>query len=162
MKAILLDYASYHIWANETLFSRLQSLTDAQWEQELPSSFPSIFKTVAHMWSAENIWWQRVQGTTPLERPDAQGISGTQLVEMSLKLSRDWKSWLENFPEDQLATVFPYKNMKGEPYESSYIHLIMHLFNHATYHRGQLVTMLRHLGINDIPATDFIVWSRTR
>jgi uncharacterized damage-inducible protein DinB len=36
----------------------------------------------------------------------------------------------------------------------------MHIFNHNTYHNGQLVTMLRALGVVTIPATDFIVWTR--
>jgi uncharacterized damage-inducible protein DinB len=40
--------------------------------------------------------------------------------------------------------------------------MLLHLFNHGTYHRGQLVTMLRELGIEKIPPTDFIVWSRRK
>jgi uncharacterized damage-inducible protein DinB len=40
--------------------------------------------------------------------------------------------------------------------------MLLHVFNHGTYHRGQLVTMLRQLGIENIPATDFIVWSREK
>jgi uncharacterized damage-inducible protein DinB len=40
--------------------------------------------------------------------------------------------------------------------------MLLHLFNHNTYHRGQLVTMLRQLGMDKIPATDFIVWSRKK
>ena len=40
--------------------------------------------------------------------------------------------------------------------------MLLHLFNHQTFHRGQLVTMLRQNGIEKIPATDFIVFSRTK
>ena len=39
---------------------------------------------------------------------------------------------------------------------------ILHAINHNTYHRGQIVTMLRQLGVEKIPATDFIVWSRRK
>ncbi len=36
----------------------------------------------------------------------------------------------------------------------------LHLFNRQTYHRGQIITRLRQNGIDKIPATDFIVFSR--
>ncbi|MGB3005447.1 MAG: DinB family protein [Chitinophagaceae bacterium] len=38
----------------------------------------------------------------------------------------------------------------------------MHVFNHAAYHRGQLINMLRQLGVKKLPATDFIIWSRNK
>jgi uncharacterized damage-inducible protein DinB len=40
--------------------------------------------------------------------------------------------------------------------------MLLHLFNHGTYHRGQLVNQLRQLGIAKIPPTDFIIWSRKK
>jgi uncharacterized damage-inducible protein DinB len=36
------------------------------------------------------------------------------------------------------------------------------VFNHATYHRGQLVTMLRQIGAEKIPATDFAAFVRLK
>jgi uncharacterized damage-inducible protein DinB len=37
---------------------------------------------------------------------------------------------------------------------------ILHLVNHSTFHRGQLVTILRMLGIKEgIPATDYNIWN---
>jgi len=38
--------------------------------------------------------------------------------------------------------------------------ILLHIFNHGTYHRGQLVTILQQLNIQNIPQTDFIVWTR--
>ncbi|TAL47412.1 MAG: hypothetical protein EPN92_04915 [Chitinophagaceae bacterium] len=36
------------------------------------------------------------------------------------------------------------------------------MFDHGTYHRGQLANMLRQLGIEKIPPTDLVVWSRKK
>jgi len=47
-------------------------------------------------------------------------------------------------------------------YKQPVCQMILHVFNHGTYHRGQLVNMLRQLGIEKIPQTDFIVWSRKK
>ncbi|MCW3088046.1 MAG: hypothetical protein JWQ78_1432, partial [Sediminibacterium sp.] len=38
--------------------------------------------------------------------------------------------------------------------------ILLHLFNHGTYHRGQLVTLLRQVGVEEIPRTDYIEFSR--
>jgi len=40
--------------------------------------------------------------------------------------------------------------------------MLQHVFNHATYHRGQLVTMLRQLGQDKIPDTDFYTYCRLK
>jgi uncharacterized damage-inducible protein DinB len=37
-----------------------------------------------------------------------------------------------------------------------------HLANHGTYHRGQVVTMLRQLGVTTVPSTDLIAFYRER
>jgi uncharacterized damage-inducible protein DinB len=38
--------------------------------------------------------------------------------------------------------------------------ILMHCFNHSSYHRGQLVTMMRQLDLTDIPAMDLVVFQR--
>jgi len=52
--------------------------------------------------------------------------------------------------------------LKGEHFKQPIYKMLLHVFNHGTYHRGQIVNMLRQLGIEKIPQTDFIVWSRKR
>jgi uncharacterized damage-inducible protein DinB len=32
--------------------------------------------------------------------------------------------------------------------------------NHGTYHRGQLVTMFRQLGLEEIPSTDLMTFAK--
>lgn len=113
------------------------------------------------MWDAESIWWQRVEGAQKIVLPSKTNVlNGNEAMERYIALNREWKQWLENMPEHQLTDIFSYKNLRGVPFQSSYSHLLMHLFNHGTYHRGQLVSMLRQLGFTDIPASDFIVWTR--
>ena len=34
--------------------------------------------------------------------------------------------------------------------------IVMQVMNHGTYHRGQIVTLLRQLGATEMPSTDFI------
>jgi len=44
----------------------------------------------------------------------------------------------------------------AQPFWQSFQHLV----NHGTYHRGQVITMLRQLGVNGPPSTDLIAFYR--
>jgi uncharacterized damage-inducible protein DinB len=61
-----------------------------------------------------------------------------------------------------LDHVFQYYNSKREYFKQPIFQMLLHVFNHGTYHRGQLVNMLRQLAVEKIPQTDFIVFSRTK
>ena len=52
--------------------------------------------------------------------------------------------------------------LKREMFKQPVWQMILHVFNHGTYHRGQLINMLRQLGVEKISQTDFIVWSRKK
>ena len=78
-----------------------------------------------------------------------------------LQQSTDWKQWAEQCTEEELKREFDYKNIKGQPFRSAIWQVVQHLFNHGTYHRGQLVTMMRELGATEIPQTDFIQYMRS-
>src|SRR5436190_1661815 len=76
--------------------------------------------------------------------------------------SNQWKDWINNASEMALEHVFQYYNTKREMFKQPVFQVILHVFNHDNYHRGQLVNMLRQVGIEKIPQTDFIIWSRKK
>lgn len=163
MKEIILQYAAYHAWANNLLLSLIQSLPQEQQHAELKSSFPSLYKTVLHMLDAESIWWQRLKLQERIERP-GETFSGDMATLSTLlqQQNQQWQHWVAGSGEHALQHEFIYYNSRKERFKQPVYQMLLHLFNHGTYHRGQLVTMLRELGVEKIPATDFIVWSRKR
>lgn len=115
------------------------------------------------MWDAESIWWQRLKLNEFIERPSDGFNEG--FGELSKKLaaqSKQWEEWVNNATETQLNHVFAYQNTKKEQFKQPVYEMLLHIFNHNTYHRGQLVTMLRQLGVEKIPPTDFIVFCRKK
>ncbi len=115
------------------------------------------------MWDAESIWWQRLKLQERIIAP-SEHFSGSmsELATGLLQQNQEWQSWIDNAQERMLDHVFQYQNSKGEPFKQPVYQMLLHLFNHGTYHRGQLVTMLRFLGETTLPQTDFIVWSRKK
>ncbi len=110
----------------------------------------------------ESIWWQRLKLQEHVEWPGKNFEADFEnLSRELLSLSKQWNQWVSGANEMQITHVFGYQNSKKEFFKQPVYEMLLHLFNHQTFHRGQLITMMRQNGIEKIPATDFIVFSRT-
>ena len=163
MKELLQQLAAYNTWANNLLMEVIENLPVELREKEIPSSFNSLKKTILHMWNAESIWWQRMKLQERITGP-ADNFNGDMrdILEGLRTQNNHWHEWVIKAQQHHLQHVFQYRNLKGEKFKQPIYQILLHLFNHGTYHRGQIVNMLRQLGIEKIPQTDFIVWSRKR
>jgi uncharacterized damage-inducible protein DinB len=163
MKEILQQLAAYNIWANALLMEILKKLPRELHQKEIPSSFNSLEKTVLHMWNAESVWWQRMKLQERIIGPmgNFNGKMEDAIEGLTLQ-NKQWNEWINKAQEHHLEHVFQYQNFKGEQFKQPIYQMLLHLFNHGTYHRGQIVNMLRQLGVEKIPQTDFIVWSRKK
>lgn len=163
MKEILQQLAVYNIWANNLLWGAIKNLPEQMHQQEIPSSFNSLQKTLLHMWNAESVWWQRMKLQERITEPVDYFKGNINEVIAGLQhQNRQWKEWVDNAQGHDFDHVFQYQNSMGEQFKQPLFQMLLHLFNHGTYHRGQVVTMLRQLGVEKIPQTDFIVWSRKK
>jgi uncharacterized damage-inducible protein DinB len=73
-----------------------------------------------------------------------------------------WDDWVSSVTEMGLEHVFSYYNTKREMFKQPVFQVLLQVMNHGSYHRGQLVNMLRQLGQQKIPQTDFIAWARKK
>ena len=163
MKELLTRYAAYNSWANQKLFELIHTLPEEKVKQEIPSSFNSIYKTVLHMWDAESAWWQRLKLQERIVVP-SENFNGniTDIMNGLKQQNQLWHDWIKNATDPMLQHVFQYHNTKRESFKQPVHEMILHVLNHGTYHRGQLVNMFRQLGIEKIPQTDYIIWSRKK
>lgn len=163
MKELIRQLGAYNLWANQLLLDTIMQLPQEKQTQTVASSFDSLLKTVLHMWDAESIWWQRLKLSERVIRP-SDNFSGSmkEAAASLVQQDRQWNEWVMDAQEHMLQHVFIYQNTKKEQFKQPVYQMLLHLFNHNTYHRGQLVTMLRQLGADKIPPTDFIVWSRKK
>ncbi|HZI00589.1 MAG TPA: DinB family protein [Flavisolibacter sp.] len=163
MKILLTQYASYHLWANQQLIETIVKQPKEVQELNVSSSFTSLKETLLHMWDAESIWWQRIKLQETITRP-SESFTGS-CADITTKLmhqSRQWQEWILHANEHMLEHEFIYYNTRKEKFKQATFQVLLHLFNHGTYHRGQLVNILRQLEVGNIPATDFIIWSRKK
>ncbi len=162
MKQLLQQYAAYNLWANKRIMDTASQLSEEQINKEIISSFPSVYKTVLHLMEVEFVWWERLNLA---ERDTPSGWFTGNFDELSkklLELSQQWNNWIVNTNEVNILHVFAYQNSKKEHFKQPVYEMLLHLFNHQTLHRGQLVTMFRQLRLDKIPPTDFIVFARSK
>lgn len=163
MKEILEELSTYNLWANQKLVDVLQATAEDIVHAVLPSSFQTIHSTLLHMWDAESIWWQRIK-LQEVVIPPSNSFNGNtiDITTALLHQNKLWETWIKNASIAALEHVFMYQNTRKEQFKQPTYQVLLQVFNHGTYHRGQVVNMLRQSGIEKIPATDFIVWSRKK
>ena len=154
-----LDYAIYTIWANNRLIHDLMEHDDSIMTKELIGSFATIRDTVKHIWYAETGWLSRLQG----KGFDVQKVSEFQ--GSNLQLFNAWQLTTEAF-KDFTRTADLEKEIqfeqKGFNFSIPTSEIIQTVCNHGTYHRGQIVNMLRQLSITKISQADYIEWVREK
>lgn len=161
LKELLLQLAAYNVWANHRITDLINGLDIQLQNTNIESSFGNLRGTIQHMANAESIWWQRMKLVELPYAFDDQDMSLELMNKKLLEFSNQWKEWIEKSASNALEHEFLYHNTKKEQFKQPVYQMLLHLFNHQTYHRGQLVIMLKQLGVEKIPPTDFIVWSRS-
>lgn len=142
----------------------LRALDEETLDREMVSSFPSIRKTVYHSWCAEQIWLDRLMLK---ENPVWMETVFTGDFDTACSLWQEASANLLDFVNRQFDDrafdhVTEYYDLKKRSHKTPVKIILQHVFNHATYHRGQLVTMLRQAGVKQIPQTDLIVFAREK
>jgi uncharacterized damage-inducible protein DinB len=148
----------YNAWAAHRVLDAAAALTREQFVATIPSSFPSIRDTLVHVLWAEWIWLERWNGRSPKTVFDPHDFpDATALRARWADLEEKQRAFLGSLTEELLATVIRYVNRHGETWEYELWKQMLHVVNHSSYHRGQVITMLRQLGAPP-PTTDFLVF----
>ena len=152
-----IDYAHYNIWANDRLIHDLNQQDENILTQELVGSFPTIFETIRHIWFAEVGWLSRLNHSG-WKVEQVTEFSGThqELFHAWQKTSKEFRDFVY---DADLEVLIPFKH-KGIEFSIPGREIVQTVFNHGTYHRGQVVMMMRQLGVTAISQTDYIEWVR--
>ena len=159
----ILNLYEYNYWANDRILGIVQTLPHEEFIKDRASSHGGIHGTLHHTMGAEEIWLKRWKGESPAsfhakdEFPTFDKLTNHwEMVEMEMM------GFCHMLKSDQdIARVIEYKDLKGNQYKQVLHHLMQHLVNHSTYHRGQIVTMLRQAGVKPV-STDLVAFYRER
>ncbi|HUR21106.1 MAG TPA: DinB family protein [Vicinamibacterales bacterium] len=158
------DLMAYNRWANGLVFDAAKGLTSEQYREAIPSSFPSVAATLAHIVSTEWVWLRRWLGESPTSGPE--WVAAADLAELRTRLTTiesERDGFLAGLTDADLDQPMSYRTLAGQPHADRLSDVVRHVVNHSTYHRGQAATQFRQLDVAP-PGTDFIayVWKARR
>jgi uncharacterized damage-inducible protein DinB len=157
------ELIDYHYWARDRLLDAVDPLAPAEFSRDLGNSFKSIRDTLVHLYSADWVWHSRWMG-----QPPTQHISSEPFTDQ-VAIRRLWaehealvRTYVAGLDEQSVTAVLEYRLFNGTAGASPVWQTIQHVVNHASYHRGQVVTMLRQLGAVPPKSVDLITFYRER
>jgi len=159
----LFDYTE---WANGRVIDAASKLSDEDFRRDVRISHISIFGTLLHMAGAEWIWLERWNGRSPAK--DAAWPLWTPESCANLEILKErWRDVIDRrahffsvLDEARLGAELPFKLLSGDPCSMRLVDQMQHVANHATMHRGQIVGMIRQIGVEP-PPTDLIFYLRS-
>ena len=153
----------YHYWARDRLLDAAERLTPEQFTRDLGNSFPSIRDTLVHIYAAEWIWCSRWQGESPQAMPAPNAFPDVATVRRTWKTHEErMRSVLDGLGEQGVHRTIEYRTTDGQPHAQVFWQMLQHVVNHASYHRGQVTTMIRQLEATPPRSMDLIAFYRER
>jgi len=156
---------TYTEWANDLAMEAAARLPDEGLHRDFGISHKSIFGTLVHMAGAEWIWLERWNGNSPT-KVEAWTRWSTEACNDLPNLKDRWSDLVNQrtqcvsqLDESRLAAELAFKLLSGDPSSMPLINQMQHVVNHATMHRGQVVGMIRQLGLEP-PSTDLLFYLR--
>ena len=147
---MLQQFCSYNNWANSTLLAALKTHTGV-----LPQSCVNLF---SHIMNAQMIWLYRINGQQPIVSVWQE--HNLETCSALLAESGQGLAAIEN-PEDHPLHLIQYRNSAGTAFETAVPDILLHVFNHGTYHRAQIAKEMKQHGIDPVN-TDYIQFVRLK
>lgn len=145
----------YSAWASRKLAEAVFTLPDAVIEKPVGVSHGSLLGTLAHILWADWLWFTRV--VEPMEKP---GQTREVLVTIWPELQDKWIAWAERANDAEIQRVVEYRSiLDNQIARTPAWQIVLHVVNHATLHRGQVMGMLRQMEIAP-PHTDLMNFYR--
>jgi uncharacterized damage-inducible protein DinB len=136
----------YNSWAFERVWECISQLSDNQFVERMDYSTGSIRNIVVHMMSASRNWISRLKGTEMPPRlifEDFDTLSNTKAKWEELQ--RECLEYVNSLNEEQLEETIPWElPARGLKLSNLRWEILLHVANHGTDHRAQILAILHH------------------
>ena len=148
----------YIYWARDRVLTIMDTIDAADFTKDLQSSHKSIHETFVHMFGSEKLWMTRWKGESPTGREKPEDYPTVQAVRQRWgEIESDVRAHLNSMKPEDAAKMVEYKTLEGAPVAYPWWQTAFQVTNHSSYHRGQVITMLRQLGAK-ATGTDIIMY----
>jgi uncharacterized damage-inducible protein DinB len=150
------QYYNYHFSENHKIWNEyIIRLSFKQFTQHVDYSQGSIRNQIVHLMEIEDTWFSELRG---LELPGIYEPAETDDRKIIRSLwdavEQNMRDYLAKLRDDMLFE----KPMKGEDKELMVWQVLLHVVNHGTDHRAQILRLLSDLGVKTGPQ-DYIFYA---
>jgi uncharacterized damage-inducible protein DinB len=150
-------YIGYSGWASRKVLDAALALPPEDRIKPMGVSHESIANTLSHIYFGDAIWFSRIADPDYPVPPHDALPSLDFVVEEWPRLQAKWAAWANAVTASDLTRQVPFKSRFVGNAGLPAWQIVMHVVNHATLHRGQIVGMLRQFGTKP-PATDILFY----
>jgi uncharacterized damage-inducible protein DinB len=153
---------AFNAWANRRIFDGVGRLAEADYLRDLKSSHGGIHGTLCHLVWAEELWLHRWLGMASPAVPQGRDLASLPDVRARWEaVEAERAPFLRELSEAKLASAIVVKPTMGGEYRHTLGETFRHVVDHSSYHRGQIITLTRQLGVKP-PSTGLILFYRER
>lgn len=149
----------YKTWANKLIFEAVSELPHKELYKERKNLFPSIIRVLNHMYIVDLIWQAHLERKEHgLKERNPEKCPSLEKIWLSQQKMDEWyTSYSEQLSIDELNEKIDFKFMNGDKGIMTRNEILLHIVNHATYHRGFIADMFYQIPIKP-PTTDFPIF----
>jgi uncharacterized damage-inducible protein DinB len=153
---------AYNQWANGRLLDAAAHLKAEDFTRELKASHGSVRGTLVHIvfgeWDWLRLWLGEPAKDIAQREPPPEAFPDVATLRLEwATIVRDQQAFIETLNDERLNAAFSFENFQGEQSAFALADTMQHVLNHSSYHRGQVVTLLRQLG-HTPPGSDFLIF----
>jgi uncharacterized damage-inducible protein DinB len=143
-------------WATRQTLDACSKLSDEQFHRRFDMGPGSLHDTLTHILAAMRVWGDLLAGRE--QRPRLEGTQRTvaELTALHDEIAPDLAASARAHPLEETVS----RIREGKTYQFTRGAVLMQVTTHAMHHRAQCLNMLRQAGVNPLPPSSVVEWTR--
>ncbi|KLD65914.1 DinB family protein [Dyella japonica] len=151
----------YRAWADELIYDAVAALPEGASTAPRATIFGNMLRTLSHSWVVDDIFQAHLQGRVHgyTSRNTPEPLPFDELRSRQQAMNGWYLEYASALTPAQAAEVVTFQFIGGGEGRMSREEMVLHVVNHATYHRGFVADMFYQVPVKP-PATDLPVFLR--
>lgn len=142
----LREMYAYMNWADNRILDAAGTVSDEGFRREQNISAGSIHKMLLHSLGAQWLWLGRWQGDSSRTFPTPEDLPTLEAIRKRYaEVQQAVAAFVEAQTDESVQKRIDYIR-NGRPHNNVLLHVMCHLVDHSTYHRGQINSMIKLVG----------------
>ena len=161
---LIKNYYAYNSWATARMLDALEKLTPEQYNAAGCSGHGSIRDTLAHLMSVQWAWLSWFDGSLTVSQAYLLNVTSESIDTMSrarerwLQIDTQALEYVNSLSDDKLRDLWTWTVSAGRSSSLPLWKLLMHVVNHGTHTRAQIIASVRGAG-HEPPDINFLNFS---